>query len=133
MNDRELATWFWDVVLEPTTPKEERVSAQQREDFIVKVCASPRALAQIRELIAMQPDDLVSVEGTKTAFVDFTPDSYPFTITAYPAGSTRDVDPVWHIDVTGPGAVTIPSRADTGQQVRVVVRYPSGRVDRITA
>lgn len=70
-------------------------------------------------------------EAVRTAFIDFKPSDFPFTITAYPVGSVEDIHPVWTIKVDGPGALTIPGFQDTGVLVRCVVEYANGRVDRI--
>ena len=67
---------------------------------------------------------------TDARFMDLPAKKFPFTIYAYPQSSRRDDDLVWARHVSGPGVVSIPGVAATGQPVRLVVRYGDGTVSR---
>jgi hypothetical protein len=62
----------------------------------------------------------------QSLFRDLPAGAFPFTIYAFPENSTADLDPVWVIEVPGPGVLKIPGIEQTGQRVRLVVNYADG-------
>ena len=68
----------------------------------------------------------------RVAFHSLPPRCFPFTITAYPSTSREDVSPVWSVTVPRPCVVPIPGLQETGQPVRIVVRFADETEERMT-
>lgn len=69
------------------------------------------------------PADMYPPPGR--TFHDLPADAYPITVTAYPEGSTDDVDVVWSIVIDGPGVLPVPPSLP-GKRVRAVIRFADG-------
>lgn len=61
------------------------------------------------------------------AFAELPADYFPFTVTFYSYDDLGGLDPLHVIEVTGPGAITVPAlRTQTGLPVWVSFRFPDG-------
>lgn len=57
-------------------------------------------------------------------FSDYPIEMFPFTIQAFPAGSTINEDPVWIIIVIAPGKVPLPEKRESDPTVRIIIYWP---------
>lgn len=58
-------------------------------------------------------------------FGDYPTEMFPFTILAFPAGSTsNEDDPVWAVIVIAPGKVPLPEKQQSDPAIRIVIYWP---------
>lgn len=65
-------------------------------------------------------------------FLDLPADCFPFTIQAFAHDQVADVNALYELLVSGPGAIAVPALSSPdGKPVRVVIRFANGRQERL--